>query len=118
MQQKNNQQERLVNLETRVDAIEKALVSQGIIASGQSAASSRNENALDSIGERIHLQMRLKGITQKKMGDALGIHQSVVSNVIRGKRSISVEKLAQMAKILNVSCDYLIFGENGNEKDK
>jgi transcriptional regulator with XRE-family HTH domain len=59
---------------------------------------------------RVNLQeLRLKaGLTQKELADLIGCAQSEISRIEHGKRSISVERLQQLACALDVPVSELL----------
>lgn len=67
------------------------------------------------IGDRLLSEMQLKGVTTVHISNETGLSRATISNYIHNKREIPAVTLGQIAKILNVSCDYLIYGERGNE---
>ena len=56
------------------------------------------------INMRMNLQeLRIKaGLTQKELADLIGCAQSEISRIEHGERSISVDRLQQLASALNV----------------
>jgi transcriptional regulator with XRE-family HTH domain len=57
------------------------------------------------------LNDRHAGFTRKSLAEALQITPGMVSQYTRGKARPSLDTLAQVADLLGVSLDYLIFGE-------
>lgn len=57
--------------------------------------------------------------SQKEIADMIGIAQVTYSHYELGKRSVSIQNLVKIAKIYNVSTDYLLglcdvrLGQNG-----
>lgn len=80
----------------------------------QDAKAEKDRIELDNpttIGGRIKKVMRIKGISQNEVAIAIGVNREMVSRYSNNKRKIPAEKLGKIAKLLGVSCDYLIFGE-------
>ena len=73
------------------------------------------ENKCTTIGDRIYKEMQIKGITQEEIAKKAKITRQSLSCYCNNKTCMSAEILGSIAKTLNVSCDYLIFGE---EDDK
>jgi len=65
----------------------------------------------DTIGLRIRKVMRIKGITHEEISKKVGICRQSVTHYLNDERKCPAETLGKIAKALNVSCDYLIFGE-------
>lgn len=64
-----------------------------------------------TFGQRIASIRKQKNLTQKEMGTALGVVQDVVSKYERDQMLPSIEVAAKFSKVLNVSLDYLILGD-------
>ena len=68
------------------------------------------------VGNRISKVLKDNGYSQRSFAAEVGISQSVVSDMIRGRREI--DKLVNIvAERFGVSRDYLITGEESNRKD-
>ena len=69
-----------------------------------------------NVGNRISKVLKDNGYSQRSFAVEVGISQSVVSDMIRGRREI--DKLVNIvAERFGVSRDYLITGEESNRKD-
>lgn len=64
-----------------------------------------------SVGERIKNSRISKNITQDKLAELIDINPSHLSNIERGKTKMSTDTLANIARSLNISIDYLLFGD-------
>lgn len=60
------------------------------------------------IGERVLLRRRELGLTQKELGKRAGCPYQVISRLESGAQSILAERLAELARSLDVSSDYLL----------
>ena len=60
-----------------------------------------------SLGERIKRLRQERGWSQAQLAQQLGVHQKQVSGYERSVHLPSVEVLARLAELLNVSMDYL-----------
>lgn len=69
------------------------------------------------IGARIRLLRKGLQKTQYSFADLLYISPSYLALIESGKRAPTLEVLAQVSKICNVSVDYLIFGDSSPEFD-
>lgn len=65
-------------------------------------------NELECFGKRLKLLRTEKKMTQKELGMALGIRNSVISFYEVGERIPSPEVLIKVAKYFRVSTDYLL----------
>jgi transcriptional regulator with XRE-family HTH domain len=70
------------------------------------------------IGERIHTQRRRLDMTQKDVAHRAGISTTVLSLLENGEQSVSVERLAVIAKVLGLSLDYLCPQEEVGEHEE
>lgn len=63
------------------------------------------------IGERVHRVMWSRRITQTAMAERLELSQSSMSRKLRGERPWDADDVLAVANALDVSVDYLFFGE-------
>ena len=63
-------------------------------------------------GKRIATARKLKGMTQEQVANRLKIGVNHLSGIERGSRGIAIGTLIELVKILDVSADYILFGEN------
>lgn len=61
-----------------------------------------------TFGYRLEKLLYEKGITRKALKDDTGISLQSISNYLNGKRKPDCEMVAEIAKALNVSADYLL----------
>lgn len=67
-------------------------------------------NFLDSkhIGQKI-ADLRIdRDIQQRELAAAIGVHQSVLNRIEKGRRSLREDELLSIARYLNVTTDYLL----------
>jgi transcriptional regulator with XRE-family HTH domain len=62
------------------------------------------------IGKRIKKARCLKGMTQFELAESTGLCDTYISRIERGIRNASLESLAKISRILDVSLDDLVFG--------
>ena len=67
---------------------------------------------------RIKSLRKAKKITQKQLGDVLGVAESTISMYESGNRQPDVDTMRKIADYFNVTIDYLIGGENISSSDK
>ena len=68
------------------------------------------------IGERISREMKEKHITQREMAATVGITELTMSRYINNERVPSATVIGEIAKILDVTTDYLIGIDDLTEK--
>ena len=66
---------------------------------------------LQAMGQRIKTLRLAQKKTQQAFADMIHISTSYLALIEQGKRSASLDIVAQVAKTCNVSVDFLIFGE-------
>ena len=64
-----------------------------------------------SFSKRLREARESKGLTSKQMATFLGVAPSSYCQYETGKREPDVLKITAISKILGISADYLIFGE-------
>lgn len=62
----------------------------------------------ETFGERLNYIMSIRNISNRTLARQLTVAVSTVSGYRTGRRSPNVDDLARIARILNVSSDYLI----------
>ena len=76
-----------------------------------------NSVNLMEMGIRIK-ELRMKqNKTQKYFADMLYISPSYLTLIEQGKRTITLDVLVQIAKVCDVSTDYLLFGISNNQSE-
>lgn len=66
-----------------------------------------------AVGERIKKIRLHTGMTQCKLAEKLDYtSERQLQRIESGETSCSVDKLMELAQILNVSTDYILFGDN------
>lgn len=63
-----------------------------------------------TIGKRIQECRTKMGMTQKELGDRLGVAEVTIRNYEKGRINIATARLTEIASILNISANYLISG--------
>lgn len=72
---------------------------------------------LIEMGERIRLLRLKQNKTQKYFADMLYISPSYLTLLEQGKRTATLDVLVQIAKVCDVSTDYLLFGNSFEQTD-
>jgi len=71
-------------------------------------ANSTSRCTIEAVGERIRVLREKSGLSQKRLGEALGLHYTAISHVEAGRRALSYEPLVKAADALGCSVDYLL----------
>ena len=62
--------------------------------------------------EQLRALMRERGLTQADVARMCNIHTSLMNDIYHGKRqTLGMSTLTKLSRGLNVSLDYLVFGE-------
>lgn len=69
--------------------------------------------------ERLAHLRKLKGLSQSELSQAIGIHLSQIKRYEKGSSQPTLDVLRNMAKVLEVSADLLLFGtdERGPQEE-
>lgn len=65
-----------------------------------------------SNGERIRDLRDRRGFKQQELAEKLGVSRQVLSNWERGYTPVDSDGVAKLAKILEVSADYILYGKD------
>lgn len=76
-----------------------------------------NSVNLIAMGERIKRLRKKQNKTQKYFADMIFISPSYLALIEQGKRTVTIDVLAQIAKVCDVSTDYLLFGSSDIQCD-
>lgn len=69
------------------------------------------EADLKAIGARIQDLRKLQGYTQEQLAERMHVSIQMVSNLERGNKAIRIENLIRLSRILDISTDYILTGE-------
>lgn len=67
--------------------------------------------------ERLKKARTNKNITQEKLSELLGYNSNYINKLEAGIRPPSVDTLMGLSDYLNISIDYLLYGDTNFEKD-
>src|SRR6266571_2184857 len=69
----------------------------------------RGERRIDAtIGERVMLIRRRRGLSQRDLAARAQMSPTALNRLERGLQSVSAERLATLARLLDMSADYLL----------
>ncbi len=63
------------------------------------------------MGRRIRKQRELLGYTREQLAERLDVSTKFCSDIELGVKGISIQTLAKLTDLLNLSADYILFGE-------
>lgn len=63
------------------------------------------------VGANIQTIRERAGLTQDKLSEMIGVSTNHLSAIERGIYGISIEKLKKVCRLLNVSADFILFGD-------
>lgn len=59
-------------------------------------------------GERVYFLRKNAGLSQKQLGEALGLSNKAICTLESGQRGTTIERLVLLAEYFHVSTDYLL----------
>lgn len=68
------------------------------------------------VGERIKLVRVKAGLTQSELAERIDASVSQIYRIENGKSGHTVDKLVEIAQILDVSTDYLLLGKDDTDR--
>lgn len=71
---------------------------------------------METIGRRIANIRKKRGFTQEKLAELANISIQFLSDIENDKKSMTITTVKNLAKCLNVSTDYIIFGKSNSEQ--
>ena len=63
---------------------------------------------LEIFAERVHMLRKQRGMSQKELGEAIGLSHKSISTIESGSRTTTLEKLVALVRFFQVSTDYLL----------
>lgn len=75
-------------------------------------------NQQETCGERIRKHREFLGLTRDEFAEAISISTSFYTQIERGERLTSLELLVKISKKLNLSLDYIVFGDDSIDVNK
>lgn len=63
------------------------------------------------MGQRIRRQRELLGYTREQLAEKLDVSTKFCSDIELGVKGISIQTLSKLTELLNLSADYILFGE-------
>lgn len=71
---------------------------------------------ISQIGLRLRKQRELMKMTRENLADKLNITVKFLSDIELGQKGMSIQTLANFSKVLDLSVDYILFGESCNDQ--
>lgn len=62
----------------------------------------------ETFSNRVKMLRLSKKLNQKQLGETIGLSLQAVSDIERGKRLTSIDKVVELASFFNVTTDYLL----------
>ena len=72
-----------------------------------------NKNLYKQIGERIKKSRKQNGLTQEKLAELMDVTPQMISAAENGSKGIRPENIIKFSNALNISCEYILTGNNG-----
>ncbi|MBD5444288.1 MAG: helix-turn-helix transcriptional regulator [Lachnospiraceae bacterium] len=70
---------------------------------------------LSEIGRRIKTERKELGYTQEKLAEIVNVSPHYIYEIERGLKAMSLETLINISAALEISTDYILFGERQTE---
>lgn len=67
---------------------------------------------LKELGKRIKIIRRDQNLTQEMLAEKAGVSQHYIYEIEAGRKAMSIHSFASVTSALDVSADYLLFGDN------
>lgn len=71
---------------------------------------------LEIFAQRVYELRKARGLSQKQLGEIVGLSHKAISTIESGARSTTIEKLILLANYFQVSTDYLLGQKDDMEK--
>ena len=71
---------------------------------------------LREIGKRISDRRKSLGYTQEQLAEMMDVSIQMISNLERGNKAIKIDNLLKVSKLLQVSTDYILTGEQSESE--
>lgn len=68
-------------------------------------------NRIETLGERVARLRRDRKIPQYRLANDIGLHPSSLNQIEKGKRKPQAETISALARVLDVSHDYIMHGK-------
>lgn len=65
------------------------------------------------LGHRIKQCRKMQKLTQERLAELVNVSPHYIYEIEKGLKTMSLSTLADIASVLNVSTDYLLFGAHG-----
>ncbi len=90
---------------------EKIMLKRSVGQSGDTAMTKKAPNPIDKhVGSRVRMRRMMLGMSQEKLGDALGLTFQQVQKYEKGTNRIGASRLQQIAQILQVPVEFFFEG--------
>lgn len=76
-----------------------------------------NKQLYREVGNRIQKLRKIKHFTREDLASSVNISAKFLYEIEAGRKGFSAETLCKMAEAFSVSCDYIMFGEDKENKD-
>ena len=70
---------------------------------------------LIEMGNRIKVERKSRGISQEILAELINVTPHYIYEIERGLKSMSLETLVNVSKALQLSADYILFGDRQDE---
>lgn len=64
------------------------------------------EGLLKRFGKNVKIERIKKDLTQEKLAEIMNVSQNYIANIERGKENMSLGKVLELSKHLNINIDF------------
>lgn len=75
------------------------------------------KNEIIQIGKRIRERRNFLGLTREQLAERTELSVQFLAEIETGKKSMTTNSLSKVSKALNLSTDFIVFGETPMETD-
>ena len=72
----------------------------------------KSVNTISKIAYKLRLAREMAGLSQNQVAQILGLKRPAISEIEAGRRKVSAEEIAELARIYSVSAICLLFAIN------
>ena len=64
------------------------------------------------IGLNVHIERKLKGLTQEKLAELIDVHEKYIGRIETGKQNVTIKTLNKIANVLGIKITRLLEDKN------
>ena len=72
----------------------------------------KDEEIYTRIGLNVHIERKLKGLTQEQLAELIDVHEKYIGRIETGKQNVTIKTLNRIANALNINLTRLLEDKN------